>query len=58
MPRMKNKDIDVFLGNWMPSMENDIKAYREDGSVETLGANLEGAKYTPCRVPGAPMTRA
>ena len=43
---MKNKDIDVFLGNWMPSMENDIKAYREDGSVETLGANLEGAKYT------------
>lgn len=43
---MKSKDIDVFLGNWMPSMENDIKAYREDGSVETIGANLEGAKYT------------
>lgn len=43
---MKNKDIDVFLGNWMPSMENDIKAYREDGSVETVVANLEGAKYT------------
>ena len=43
---MKSGDIDVFLGNWMPSMENDIKAYREDGSVETIGANLEGAKYT------------
>jgi glycine betaine/proline transport system substrate-binding protein len=43
---MKNKDIDVFLGNWMPSMEADIKAYRDDGSVETIGANLEGAKYT------------
>lgn len=43
---LKNKDIDVFLGNWMPSMENDIKAYREDASVETIGANLEGAKYT------------
>jgi glycine betaine/proline transport system substrate-binding protein len=43
---MKSGDIDVFLGNWMPSMENDIKAYREDKSVETLGANLEGAKYT------------
>src|SRR4051794_11158215 len=43
---LKNKDLDVFLGNWMPSMENDIKAYREDGSVETIGANLEGAKYT------------
>jgi glycine betaine/proline transport system substrate-binding protein len=43
---LKNKDIDVFLGNWMPTMEADIKPYREDGSVETLGANLEGAKYT------------
>src|SRR6476646_10622006 len=43
---LKNKDLDVFLGNWMPSMENDIKAYREDASVETIGANLEGAKYT------------
>ena len=43
---MKDKKIDVFLGNWMPSMEGDIKAYREDGSVETLVANLEGAKYT------------
>jgi len=43
---LKNKDIDVFLGNWMPTMEGDIKPYREDGSVETLDANLEGAKYT------------
>ncbi|MDH4563616.1 choline ABC transporter substrate-binding protein [Pseudomonas sp. BN411] len=38
--------IDVFLGNWMPSMENDIRPYRENGTVETLGANLTGAKYT------------
>ncbi|WP_428687324.1 choline ABC transporter substrate-binding protein [Roseibium sp.] len=43
---LKNKDIDVFLGNWMPTMEGDIKKYREDGSVETVRANLEGAKYT------------
>ncbi len=43
---LKNKDIDVFLGNWMPTMEGDIKKYREDGSVETLTVNLEGAKYT------------
>ncbi len=43
---LKNNDIDVFLGNWMPTMEADIAPYREDGSVETLGANLEGAKYT------------
>ena len=43
---LKANKIDVFLGNWMPSMEDDIKPYTADGSVETIGANLEGAKYT------------
>jgi glycine betaine/proline transport system substrate-binding protein len=43
---LKNKDIDVFLGNWMPTMEADIRPYLEDKTVETLGANLAGAKYT------------
>ncbi|SDH14808.1 glycine betaine/proline transport system substrate-binding protein [Vibrio xiamenensis] len=43
---MANGDIDVFLGNWMPTMEGDIKKYRDNGSVETVRANLEGAKYT------------
>lgn len=43
---MANGDIDVFLGNWMPTMEGDIAKYREAGTVETLRANLEGAKYT------------
>ncbi len=44
---MKTKDIDVFLGNWMPSMEADIKDYAADGSVEVVGANLPtGAFYT------------
>ncbi len=43
---LKNGDIDVFLGNWMPTMEADIAPYKEDGSVETVRANLEGAKYT------------
>ena len=43
---MKNKDIDVFLGNWMPTMEGDVRPYLDDGSVESLRINLEGAKYT------------
>ncbi len=43
---MKNKDIDVFLGNWMPTMEADLKPFRDDKSVDVLGVNLEGAKYT------------
>src|SRR5882757_9358648 len=43
---MKNKNIDVFLGNWMPSMAADAKPYFDDKSVESTRANLEGAKYT------------
>ena len=43
---MKNKNIDIFLGNWMPTMEADRKPYIEDKSVDIVGVNLEGAKYT------------
>jgi glycine betaine/proline transport system substrate-binding protein len=43
---LKAGDIDVFLGNWMPTMEGDIAPYREEGSVDVVRANLEGAKYT------------
>ena len=43
---MASGDIDVFLGNWMHTMEGDIANYREEGSVDTVRANLEGAKYT------------
>ncbi|GGL67964.1 choline ABC transporter substrate-binding protein [Wenxinia marina] len=39
-------DVDVFLGNWMPTMEADIAPYREAGTVDTVGMNLDGAKYT------------
>lgn len=42
---LKNKDIDVFLGNWMPSMAADVKPFTDDGSVETIAQNLEGAGY-------------
>lgn len=43
---LANGDIDVFLGNWMPTMEGDIAPYREAGTVDTVRTNLEGAKYT------------
>lgn len=39
-------DVDVFLGNWMPTMEADIAPYLKDGTVETVRVNLKGAKYT------------
>lgn len=43
---MAEGDVDVFLGNWMPTMEADIAPYRDAGTVETVRVNLEGAKYT------------
>jgi glycine betaine/proline transport system substrate-binding protein len=43
---MKHGDIDVFMGNWMPTQEADRKPYLDDGSVEVLGPNLSGAKYS------------
>lgn len=43
---MASGDIDVFLGNWMPTMEGDIAKYRDSGKVDVLQANLVGAKYT------------
>ena len=43
---LAQKDVDVFLGNWMPTMEGDIASYRDAGTVDTVRANLEGAKYT------------
>lgn len=43
---LKNDDIDVFLGNWMPTMEGDIRPYLESGEVESVRTNLKGAKYT------------
>jgi glycine betaine/proline transport system substrate-binding protein len=42
---LKNKDVDVFLGNWMPSMAGDVQPYLDDKSVESIAQNLEGAGY-------------
>lgn len=39
-------DLDIFLGNWMPTMEADIAPYREAGTIDTVRTNLTGAKYT------------
>ena len=43
---LKNNDIDVFLGNWMPAQEKDVKPYLDEKTVDSVGVNLEGAKYT------------
>ncbi|AVA26546.1 choline ABC transporter substrate-binding protein (plasmid) [Rhizobium sp. CB3171] len=43
---LKNKEIDVYLGDWEPAMVQDRKPYIEDKSIFVVGPNLEGAKYT------------
>ena len=43
---LHNKQVDVFLGNWMPTMEADRKPYLDDKTVDVVGTNLTGAKYT------------
>jgi glycine betaine/proline transport system substrate-binding protein len=43
---MKSRQIDVYLGDWQPSMLEDRKPFLADGSIEVVRANLQGAKYT------------
>lgn len=37
---------DLFLGLWLPTQESMIRPYLDDGEIEQVTANLEGAKYT------------
>lgn len=37
---------DVFLGLWLPTQQKMIKPYLDDGEIEKITTNLEGAKYT------------
>jgi glycine betaine/proline transport system substrate-binding protein len=43
---LKNNEMDVFQGNWRPVQDEQYKSYFDDGSVEVLGVNLDGAKFT------------
>jgi glycine betaine/proline transport system substrate-binding protein len=43
---MKHGQLDLFMGYWDPAMEVYYKPYQQDGSVETVKQNLEGAKFT------------
>jgi glycine betaine/proline transport system substrate-binding protein len=43
---MKNGEIDVFLGNWMPAQQAFIDDLNSAKAIEVLNKNLEGAKFT------------
>ena len=42
---MDTGDIDVFLGNWMPTMKIHYDKYSEKGSVEEVTVNLSEVVY-------------
>jgi len=44
---LKEGDIDVFLGNWMPTQTDALKPYTDEGSIEQVSLNLEGAGFGP-----------
>lgn len=43
---LKNNEIDVFLGNWMPAQQKFIDKYATPGDIDVVGENLAGAKFT------------
>ncbi|THV14063.1 choline ABC transporter substrate-binding protein [Rhizobium rhizophilum] len=43
---MKNGEIDVFLGNWMPAQQAFIDDLNSTKAIEVMAKNLEGAKFT------------
>ncbi|MCP1607449.1 choline ABC transporter substrate-binding protein [Pseudomonas citronellolis] len=42
----EGKNMDVFLGTWIPTMEPDLKPYRDAGRIDIVRVNLKHAKYT------------
>jgi glycine betaine/proline transport system substrate-binding protein len=43
---MKNGQIDVFLGNWMPAQKAFIDDLTAAKAIEVMNKNLDGAKFT------------
>ncbi|MEO3431967.1 choline ABC transporter substrate-binding protein [Inquilinus sp. CAU 1745] len=43
---LKNGDIDVFLGNWMPSQTTFIEPLTAEGAIEVIAPNLQGIRFT------------
>ena len=43
---LREGNMDIFQGNWRPVQNEQYKAFFDDGSVEDLGQNLQGAKFT------------
>jgi glycine betaine/proline transport system substrate-binding protein len=44
---LKNKDLDIFLDNWMPSNAPNLKPYTDAKTIDVVRTNLAGAGYGP-----------
>lgn len=42
---LESEELDVFLGNWLPSMEVSFNEYKEKGVVHNVRINLEDVVY-------------
>ena len=43
---LKTRDLDVFLDDWQPTMAENIAPYLKNKTVDVVGVDLSGAKYT------------
>ena len=43
---LADRNIDVFLGNWMPAQEGDRAPYMATHAIDIVAPNLEHAKFT------------
>jgi glycine betaine/proline transport system substrate-binding protein len=44
---LKNKQLDFFLDNWMPSNASNLQPYLDAKQIESLKPDLKGAGYGP-----------
>jgi glycine betaine/proline transport system substrate-binding protein len=43
---LTNKDLDLFLGAWLPTMMSIVEKYFQDGSIVSVAINLDETIYT------------
>ncbi len=43
---LSSNERDVAMGLWLPTQRSMIRKYMTEGSIDMVGANLRGAKYT------------
>lgn len=43
---LSSNERDVAMGLWLPTQRSMVRKYMTEGSIDMVGANLRGAKYT------------